>query len=303
MDYTFTVIIPHHNIPALLDRCLKSIPDRDDLQIIVVDDASKEDFKEAIYNVEKKYPRASFLYQKEGGGGGKARNVGLSYATGKYLIFADADDFFEEEFNSILDDYKDKEFDLAFFKGTSRDTDTYRITHRTDHLNRYIDLYNKGQDSNAYNLRYLFGEPWCKIVKRDVVVTNKIRYDETNIHNDTTFGYLVGYYAAHVIVDNRPLYCVTTRSGSVSLTTSDDRILTRVQVYGRAELFFREKNLPIEMKEHYVQMVRLLAHGKFRLLHRCVVCLNNLGYSSCYIYMKLIRSFIDVMLKRLDNNG
>ncbi len=39
----FTVIIPHKNLPLLLDRLINSIPIRDDLEIIVVDDGSDED--------------------------------------------------------------------------------------------------------------------------------------------------------------------------------------------------------------------------------------------------------------------
>ena len=40
MDYNYSVIIPHYNIVPLLERCLKSIPDREDIQIVVVDDNS-----------------------------------------------------------------------------------------------------------------------------------------------------------------------------------------------------------------------------------------------------------------------
>jgi glycosyltransferase involved in cell wall biosynthesis len=43
MEINYTIIIPHKNIPHLLQRCLDSIPRRNDLQIIVVDDNSDED--------------------------------------------------------------------------------------------------------------------------------------------------------------------------------------------------------------------------------------------------------------------
>ncbi|WP_300697949.1 glycosyltransferase family 2 protein [uncultured Bacteroides sp.] len=246
-QYVYTIIIPHFNIPHLLRRCLRSIPDRTDIQIIVVDDNSPNSFKFKDNISELSRYNVEYYQTYESKGGGYVRNIGINHAKGKYLLFADADDFFTENLNSILDYYAEKDFDIAFFKGTSCDTDTYEITHRADHLNKYIDLYLKGIDSNASNLRYLFGEPWCKIIKRDVVTMYSIKYDETKIHNDTTFAYLVGYYAKKIIVDERLLYCVTTRAGSVSVTTSDDRILTRVKVYGRAELFFMEKKLPVIM--------------------------------------------------------
>lgn len=297
MDFAFSIIIPHHNIPTLLERCIKTIPFRTDTEVIVIDDGSDSLYLNELRRIDECY-NIKIIYNKHSGGGGKARNIGLESASGKYLIFADADDFFVDNFSSILDEYKEKEFDLAFFKGTSCDTDTYELTHRADHLNRYVDMYLQGVDKEANHLRYFFGEPWCKIIKRELVNEFNIKYDETKIHNDTTFGYLIGYHAEKVIVDRRPLYCVTTRKGSVSVTVSDDRILTRVNVYGRAELFFKEKRIPIFIDGHYVQLVRLLVHCRISLFNQCVTELKTLGLSSLHIFKNIITTFLNLMLKR-----
>ena len=45
MNYNISIIIPHKNIPKLLERCLNSIPEREDIQIIIVDDNSDEKYK------------------------------------------------------------------------------------------------------------------------------------------------------------------------------------------------------------------------------------------------------------------
>ena len=46
MSPTFSIIIPHKEIPDLLMRCLKSIPVSEDIQVIVVDDNSADaDFR------------------------------------------------------------------------------------------------------------------------------------------------------------------------------------------------------------------------------------------------------------------
>jgi len=47
--YNYSIIIPHYNIPELLMRCLKSIPKRDDIQVIVVDDGSPDSFVREIH--------------------------------------------------------------------------------------------------------------------------------------------------------------------------------------------------------------------------------------------------------------
>ena len=83
----YSIIIPHKNIPDLLQRCLNSIPRRTDIQIIVVDDNSdpkKVDF-EHFPGVGEKCVEVYFT--KEGKGAGYARNMGLKYAKGKWLLF------------------------------------------------------------------------------------------------------------------------------------------------------------------------------------------------------------------------
>lgn len=42
MQINYSIIIPHYGIPELLGRCLRSIPERDDIQVIVVDDNSPD---------------------------------------------------------------------------------------------------------------------------------------------------------------------------------------------------------------------------------------------------------------------
>ncbi len=298
MDYNYTLLIPHYNIPFLLRRLLKSVPRRDDLQVIVVDDCSSRDLDE-YDKIREEYDWVEWYDTGVNGGGGKARNIGLGHAKGKYVIFADADDYFEKDFPTILSEYSLKNFDIAFFKGVSRDTDSGVMSNRADHLNRYVDMYVNGSDSDANNLRYLYGEPWCKIISKSLIDRYDIKFDETVIHNDTTFGYLTGFYAKRILVDERKIYCVTTRKGSVSVTTSDDRILTRVEVFCRAELFFIKHKVHVRLEEHYTQLVRLFVHRRFLLLGKCVRLMRSNGFSRRYILNRCQRVFFSILRDRI----
>ena len=178
-EYTYTIIIPHKNIPLLLQRCLDSVPLRNDVQIIVVDDGSSSNVVDFTNFPGTDRENVEIIFTKDGKGAGYARNCGLLQAKGKWLLIADADDFFNYCVDSVLNEYKDKEFDIAYFKGNSLDTNSYLPSNRVAHLNNYIDLYCSGKDKYADKLRYLFGEPWCKIIKRELIVVNNIKYDET----------------------------------------------------------------------------------------------------------------------------
>ena len=277
---------------------MDSIPQRDDVQVIVVDDHSSDDVITNLRQLEKENPLYSFVYLENNSGGGKARNVGLSLAKGRFVFFADADDFFNTCFNDVLDEYSNSEYDLVFFKGNSVDTDTFKVTHRADHLNKYIDDFLTGKDPEGLQLRYKFGEPWAKMIKRELITNNSVCFDETKIHNDTSFSYKVGFWGKLIKADNRELYCVTTRENSVSLTTSDDRILTRVYVFGKAEQFFHNHHIIVPVNDHYVQIVRLLVHGKFHLVHKSYRVLHSLGFSKLHVLKEIFVTFIQIVKGR-----
>ena len=116
MTPTYSIIIPHKGIPDLLMRCLRSIPVSEDIQVIVVDDNSvgADTYLERYSELSRPY--LEFVRTTKGGGAGYARNVGLEHAKGKWLLFADADDFFVEDMHDIISSYVDSEADVIFFK-------------------------------------------------------------------------------------------------------------------------------------------------------------------------------------------
>ena len=67
--YQYTIIIPHHNIPGLLRRCLWSIPVREDTQVVVVDDKSSDAFVGQLRELEREFPHVTFVYAETNGGG------------------------------------------------------------------------------------------------------------------------------------------------------------------------------------------------------------------------------------------
>ena len=86
-----SVIIPCYNCAPVIQRCLDSI-DYPDAEIIVVDDGSSDDSAKVVGDYAKNHAGVRLL-QKANGGVSSARNMGIDAATGKYIMFVDADDF------------------------------------------------------------------------------------------------------------------------------------------------------------------------------------------------------------------
>ena len=96
-------------------------------------------------------------------------------------------------------------------------------------------------------MRYLFTEPWCKMVKREIIESHHIKFEETSIRNDVRYSYLVGHYAAKIIVDDRQLYCVTTRQNSVSRGKGHQAALDELKVFAGWKKFFIDHQIPLDL--------------------------------------------------------
>ncbi|MBD5132456.1 MAG: glycosyltransferase family 2 protein [Clostridiales bacterium] len=288
--YTYTIIIPHYNIPHLLERLLRSIPKRTDLQVIVVDDCSPRDAKYKLDALKDNFPVVEFYTTEKNGGGGKARNIGMKYAKGRYLIFSDADDYFTSEFSDILEDYSGSDnYDIIFFNAKSVDSITYQPKARANHLDELIKLSERDLEKGKIALKYLFGEPWCKIIKREIVIKNKIFFDEIPIHNDTFYSYMVGYYAKDIRIDSRIGYVITERSASVSKQLSEEKLIIREKVFSRKNQFLKRNYIPVLDPLMFLPLSDAIKKRNFRLLKLLLIAAKENGYSKFAIFKDYLR--------------
>ena len=226
INYSF--IIPHHNTPDLLQRCIDSIPERDDIQIIVVDDNSDDDKRPIIQDDSVE---VIYLDSQQSKGAGKARNVGIQKAKGRWLLFADSDDFFDNNIYQKLDKYINSDADLILFKAHSVDNETLNEAKRHTGMNAKIDSCLSGQIS-VKELSLLVEVPWCKMIKYDFVRNCNITFDEVLASNDTMFSTKVSCLARKIEVSPDVLYVVTVREGSLWHTRKRPaNYLARIGVY------------------------------------------------------------------------
>lgn len=268
----YSVIIPQRDCVDLTKRCLLSIPDRKDVEIIVVDDNSKnpEELKKAQYELLKN--NVQFIYTTEGLGAGYARNVGVSHAKGKWLVFADADDFFEKDAFAIFDKYVNDNFDIIYFPHTSVYSETLEPCSRFNSRNdRLIDYMHEPSTSTEERLKYGDVVPWGKIFRRSIVKQHKIKFDEVPASNDVMFVVQAAYHAKNIYVSQQPIYVLTYRKGSITRVLNKTNEYSRFRVSLRFNNFLREKGLK---------------HLYGRNLTRVILIWRNLGFKDALILTK-----------------
>lgn len=99
MEKILTIVIPTYNMQDYLHRCLDSliVPEEQMqlLEVLVVNDGSKDNSSVIAHEYQNKYPDTFRVIDKENGNYGSCVNRGLREATGKYIKILDADDWFD----------------------------------------------------------------------------------------------------------------------------------------------------------------------------------------------------------------
>ena len=233
----YSIIIPHHNTPDLLQRLIDSIPQREDIEVIVVDDNSDEDKKA---NISRPDVKMIFIDKEHTRGAGHARNIGMDAATGKWLLFADSDDFYKPNFISVLDEYKDDNIEMLFWNVESVDSNTLlpgKIK-RASYQKKMIENFDRSENDKN-NLLFLGFGPWRKMLLTSYVKKYGFQFEEIPKDNDHLFALETSFFAKNWRVDNRVLYVLTYCEGSITYgkMTKDKYIAHFLTLRRRAKLY------------------------------------------------------------------
>lgn len=281
-EICLSVIVPHYNTPDSLIKLVESIPARRDIQILIVDDNSTVD----ISGIEKfaagETQRNIVLLSNTTGekGAGSCRNIGLSKVQGKWILFADADDFFEQDLYGKIAPYLDSDYDMVYFPPTSIDLRTGELSSRHVMYMELVEKYrNKPTRKNETELKYGFCTPWSKLIRASVIQDNKIAFDQIMVSNDIMCMTKCAYYSRKIAAAKEVLYCVTRGGKTLTSEKDEARFDTRVQVLVNRYTFLREH---LSKKEFRYAHIDRLALGKL-----VDVVLEHWGVGKLFSILKL----------------
>ena len=137
-----TIIIPVFNQEKLILRALDSIPIRDDIEIIVINDGSTDQTKEVIENYDFKN-LTIIIDSPINEGCAASLNKGIELAHGEYILQLDSDDYLiTNNFNLFLDEIKESHEDLIFFINEINNGELW-VPGITEGLCDHVCLYKK----------------------------------------------------------------------------------------------------------------------------------------------------------------
>ena len=219
-----SVIIPVYNAEATIKRCVNSIVTNEArVEIICVDDGSKDQSYKVLQEIANQDNRVVILRQNNSGAG-EARNAGLRYAQGDYIMFCDADDaYLSETIDLVYEDIKSFEPDFIVFH------------RKTVLLDGHIQIWGSEQETlqkfecngiqymKTYFMSHSHGAGVVtKVFKKSVIDANGIKFQKFKFGEDLCFILEYIIHAENIVEDYRAYYQQWQSEGSLCLSSNPD---------------------------------------------------------------------------------
>lgn len=190
-----SVIIPCYNISDYIEECLDSFMKQTytDFEIICVDDGSTDNTAEIIEAYVKKDSRISLIRQSNQYAG-VARNNGMKYAKGEYLLFFDGDDFCGQDMlNQMITSARRHRSDIVVCDIRSYDNVTCEYIDAVGYLRTsYVREFEEQgtvsyRDIPDYILTFAFSGPQNKLYKKEFIEREGLLFQDSKRDNDEYF--------------------------------------------------------------------------------------------------------------------
>ena len=244
----YSIIIPVYNVEKYLDKCLDSISKQTykNFEVIIVNDGSPDNSQKIIDKYLKKDKRFKG-YIKDNGGLSDARNYGIKYVTGDYILFIDSDDFIEKELLSNINNViTTKKYDLVRFSlsTTKENGEKIKTYHHEDKINKLQE-----NEKICELLKEEFVEPaWLYAYNATFFKKNKFKYPKGRIHEDFGLYLLILSKAKTIFFLDYPGYNYVQRENSIMSNNQYEKIKKRVNDFLYHHLN-NQKNLGNNVKD------------------------------------------------------
>ena len=256
-DVKVSVIIPVYNAHEFLPEAIKSISAQTftDFEVIFVDDGSTDRSLDIIKEFKERDARARIVTENNAGPAA-ARNRGLARARGKYVIFLDADDFYEPPLiESLYTISEQAGLDVAV-----ADFDIYNTKHGRFEHNVESDKFELLDGGRVVSksthpdeiLQCATGYVWNKMFRRDFLFENELSFNTSlKIFEDVHF--------------------VMTALSTATAVAKKPEVLVHHRVYS-------EQSRPKMFKQHYANVISVYSELKKFLMHKGIYAPISLSF-------------------------
>ena len=259
---TFSIIIPTYNSKNYINNCLNSITNNcdDDLEIIIVDDASTDNTIIICENFKKINNNIRIFKLKKNRGPGYCRNLGIKKSKGKYIIFLDSDDTFY--YNSI----KKNKTTINKFKPDIIYHNFLRNKKplNNNHILKFFSQKNLEKEKFldiCIKHKIFFNECWKYSVSKKFLLDNKIEFRNIRIAEDQLFGAECLNSAKKITINHNPILFHQSHYSGLSKISGEIPVLSYLFL-----IFSLQKIIIKTRSKNIIKYLKLLIlYSRYRL--------------------------------------
>lgn len=253
-----SIIVPFYNVEEYIERSIKSLVEQslEDIEIILVNDGSKDGSEEIAKEYKKRYPNKIVYLEKENGGLSDARNYALPYATGEYIAFLDSDDYVEEDMYEEM--YVTAKMDKA---------DIVECDYLWEYPEETIESKGRAYKDRKDMLLNARVVAWNKLIRKELIEKTRVKFPVGLRYEDVEFFYKLVPYINSISIVKKPFIHYVQRENSIS-NTQTSKTAQIIDVLNNVLEFYKEndiyENYKNELEYNYARY--LLCSSMLRMI-------------------------------------
>lgn len=206
MKPCISIIMPLYNADRFLDETLFSVSRQtfQEYELICINDGSDDNTVNIVKKYQKRDSRIKLLSNEKRSGAAAARNKGIREARGKYLIFLDGDDIFDEEL--LLLTYRkaeDTKAEIVMFEAKHVSTDCIydkqMVKHSMEFRSRFCQQVVSVHNIKVCDFLLWPGNLGTKLFQKDFVDRGYLKFQNLSCENDTYFVMMAFFLAKRIV--------------------------------------------------------------------------------------------------------
>lgn len=286
----FSIIVPVYNVEKYLDKCILSILNQDynNYELLLIDDGSTDNSGHICDEYAKKYSCIN-VFHKKNGGLSDARNYGMKYAKGNYIVFVDSDDWID--LNSL------REFSKVIEKKTVDVIET-----------RFVEVYEDVQKCYDFELVKYVKKGFSKkkaiswilkkthntwpapkrIYSTKFIKKNNLKFLNGKLHEDIDWTSNVLYYAESYDACTLPWYYHRMgRKGSITTSIGVSNIVDVIEIAIIHYNMYLDN--PTKIRRKVVERIIGSVYGKLKYASKCSTCEQDIIVELISQNMKMLK--------------
>ncbi len=212
-----SIIIPVYNVAPYIEECIQSVMNQTykNLEVLIVDDCGTDNSMDLVFRMlgnQEVVVRQNILFRvihhDRNKGLSEARNTGIEEASGDYIYFLDSDDYIVPNCLELM---------ATKALETHADCIESRFLTSNDDTRKFPIGYkeSKKEIMNLFYVRTMHIEAWGRLVKRDLIIKNHLRFFKNLISEDVPWSLEVYCLANSFYFIDDKLYIYRKREGSI----------------------------------------------------------------------------------------